>query len=146
MDQQEKIFPFPLFIAVSYLSALFFEEVPRLILRDADIWDTPAFIVFFLLEYGAIFSIAYALFHDKAVTRVIWFGIIFGFVWETFVMHKLNIVTFFLFPVLYGLMFWIPFKTRAVMLGKEVVTTRATATACVLILLVVLALLPFVPR
>jgi len=108
----------PIFILFAYISAFFFEELPRTIFIELlnhpnmkHIWEVPGTILFFIfIWYGAIFLIAYFIFSQKPIKFVVIFGIIFGMVAETFLFKKMNIISFFLFPLLYGGMFYCPFK------------------------------------
>ena len=118
---KEKLKRFPLFLFFALVSAFIFEETPRFIRvsifknpNDAHLWDLgTGWYLFFLIWYGAIFSIAYFIFINKKLKYAVIFGIIFGLLAETFYFRKMdNIFSFILFIILYGGMFYLPFRTH----------------------------------
>lgn len=138
------------FLIISLISAFIFEEIPR-ITRDllnystVHIWEIgdDGFLIFFVLWYGIIFSISYFLFRNRQIKYSIVFGIIFGMVAETILFKKMNPVSFFLFPVLYGLMFYFPFKINRIINYKENISLRHWFYIFFLITFVITVLLIF---
>lgn len=105
------------FILLAYASAFFFEELPRTIFIEflnhphmRHLWEVRGGMLFFFIWYGAVFVVFYFLFSQKSVKLPVIFGVMFGMMAETFLFKKMNIVSFFLFPFLYGGMFYCPFK------------------------------------
>lgn len=74
------------------------------------LWEVRGAILFFFMWYGVVFVIFYFVFSKKSVKFPVIFGIIFGMMAETFLFKKMNMMSFFLFPFLYGGMFYCPFK------------------------------------
>ncbi len=114
LKEIKKIFSFLIY---AYLSALFFEEIPRAIFIKifndqtvVHIWEVPGALTFVPLWYGTIFLIAYLLFRNKPIKYAVVFGVVFGILAETFVFKKVSVPGFFMFSVLYGVMFYVPFK------------------------------------
>jgi len=109
---------FPLFIVLAWISAFIFEEIPRAIFiilipqgGFLHIWEAVG-LPFFLIWYGAIFSVAYFIFIKRPIRYVVLFGIIFGLVAEAFVFQTItNIASVLLFVFLYAGMFYLPFKS-----------------------------------
>ncbi len=111
-----KLKRFIIFLVMSYCSAFVFEEVPRVIWRYVlgdltvvHLWDLPEAPVFFSLWYGLLFSVAYFLFQHKRIVFPVCFGICVGMIAETFLFGQMNVVSFFVFPLIYGAMFYVPF-------------------------------------
>ena len=100
---------FCIFLGLAYISAFIFEEIPRLALNEINLWQMPN-LWFFFVWYGFLFTVAYFLFANRPIKHAVAFGIIIGMLAETFLFHKMNLVSVFIFPVLYGLMFYLPFK------------------------------------
>ena len=110
----------------AYLSAFFFEEMPRTIFIELfnhphmkHLWEVQGAILFFFIWYGAVFIIFYFLFAKRSLRFPVIFGIIFGMLAETVLSKKMNIVSFVLFPFLYGGMFYCPFKLMQKWYGRE---------------------------
>ena len=107
---------FFIFLVFSYISAFIFENFPRFIFiellnaNERYLWEEPGWPWFMLIWYALIFSIAYFIAFKKSVKYAIVAGIIIGTLAETFLFKKMNIISFFLFPILYGGMFYMPFK------------------------------------
>jgi len=102
---------FSIFLALAYTSAFFVEEITRTILSQVHIWQIGLYAIpFFFGWYGLLFAVTYFLFVKKPVKYSVAFGIIIGMLAETFLFHQMNAISVFIFPVLYGLTFYLPFK------------------------------------
>lgn len=117
VNQSKRIKKIFRFLIYAYLSAFCFEEIPRIIFikifKDQSVvhlWEVPGALVFVPLWYGVIFLLAYLLFRNKPIKYVVVFGVAFGLLAETFVFNKMSVPGFFMFSVLYGGMFYVPFK------------------------------------
>lgn len=146
-----KIKKFIQFLIVGLISAFIFEEIPRIVQNLASssdvghVWDVgpKGFLVFFLLWYGILFSVSYFIFKDRQIKYSIIFGILFGMLVETILFKKMNLVSFFLFPILYGLMFYYPFKIYRVINYKEKIKLRQSFYILFLIIFVIIVLVIF---
>ncbi len=105
------------FLALGFVSAFIFEEVPRFVFKELllvegaqHIWEVPGIQTFFFAWYGLLFLTAYFVFRKKPIWQPTLFGIIIGLVAETVLFHKMSVPGFFLFVFLYAGMFFIPFK------------------------------------
>ena len=118
MKKAIKIKHLSVFLILSLLFAFIFEEIPRFLLSSLGalhLWELGAhwysFLLVFVLWYGIIFLISYYIFINRPIKYAVIFGIIFGLLAETFWFKKMeNIVSFILFVILYGFMFYLPFK------------------------------------
>jgi len=120
---------FLVFLVFSLISAFIFEELPRTLLKNLPgvlhLWELGSpwysFLPWFILWYGGIFAIFYFLFINRPIKYVVIFGVIFGLLAETFWFKKMeNIISFILFVILYGLMFYLPFKIMQLLDKKKV--------------------------
>lgn len=111
----------PLFLILAWISAFIFEEVPRTILKSLHLWAPGSgWFLFFLLWYGIAFLIAYFIFIKRPIKYAVIFGIIFGLLAETFWFKMMeNIYSFIFFILLYGLMFYFPFKIYKIIYEKK---------------------------
>ncbi|MCX6815001.1 MAG: hypothetical protein NTY20_05120 [Candidatus Aenigmarchaeota archaeon] len=101
---------FAVFLALAYLSAMIFENVPRLLFGSPFLLEVPGWPWLILGWYALIFSVAYFVFKDKKIAYPVVFGIVVGMLAEAFLFRTINIISIFLFPFLYGGMFYLPFK------------------------------------
>ena len=131
ITMREKLKKFPLFLLFALISAFIFEEVPRFIRvsilkihMDSHLWELGNnWFLFFLIWYGTIFSIAYFIFINKKTEYAVIFGITVGMLAETFYFKKMdNIFSFFLFLLLYGGMFYLPFRLFKSLNDKKINT------------------------
>ena len=148
---ETKIKRYPLFLIISLISAFVFEEIPRIVqdifssLEIIHVWDqgSEGFFIFFILWYGILFSISYIIFINHQIKYPIIFGIIFGMIAETIFFKQMNVVSFFLFPILYGLMFYFPFKINKIINYKEKIKLKQFLYMFFLIIFVIIVLLIF---
>ena len=116
MDKKE-IKEIVFFIAIAWISSIgIFEEGTRWITQmiihlpgASHIWEVPGWPHLIFAWYLLIFLVAYYLFRKKPIWQAVVFGIVVGMLAETFLFKKMNIVSFFIFPFLYGGMFLLPF-------------------------------------
>jgi len=119
------VFKLPAFLVLAWIFAFLYEEVPRTILRDLPevhhLWELGSgWLLFFLVWYGTLFLIAYALFIKKNIRYAVVFGLLYGIVFETFYFKKMeNIFSFILFVLLYFGMFYFPFRIIKTLYDKE---------------------------
>lgn len=106
------------FLLLVYISAFIFETVPRIVLIEVFkapqavyLWDMgDRWWIFFLVWYAFIFLASHALFQRRPLWQVVAFGVLVGTLAETFLFGQMNPISFFLFPIFYGGMFYLPFK------------------------------------
>ncbi len=139
------------FLIISLISAFIFEEIPRIVQDLVSFSDVrhiwyigpDGFFVFFLLWYGIIFSISYFIFIERQIKYPVIFGLILGMLAETILFKKMNPISFFLFPILYGLMFYFPFKINRIINYKEKIKLKQLYYIFFLIVFVIVVLLIF---
>ena len=110
------------------MSAFILEELPRFFFRSIGalhLWELGetwfSFLLVFILWYGVVFLIAYFIFINRPIKYAVISGIIFGLLAETFWFKKMeNIISFSLFIILYGLMFYLPFKIMQLLKLKKI--------------------------
>jgi len=113
-----------IFLVISLISAFIFEEYPRTLGGVEHIYDLAGFPVIFILWYGAVLLISYFFFYKKDIRPAMVFGMTFGVFVETFIFHTMNVITFFLFLILYGSMFYVPHKASHMIFEKEKISKK----------------------
>ena len=113
-----------IFLIISLISAFIFEEYPRTLRGVEHIYELAGFPVIFVLWYGVVLLISYFLFYKKEINPAMTFGITFGIFVESFIFHTMNFVSFFLFIILYGSMFYVPHKASHMIFEKEKISKK----------------------
>lgn len=93
------------FLLISYLVALFFEVIANTV-GDGKLFQNKAWPVFFLLWYGALYSVAFFICRKRSLWWPVLLLAIFGPIVEVLVFRRLNIIVD---PIIYGLMGFLPF-------------------------------------
>lgn len=93
------------FLLIAYLIAFFFEFIANTI-GDGKLFQAPNWLIFFLVWYGTIYSLTFLVFRNKPIWQVVLTWAILGPILEITVFNRLNPI---IDPIIYGLMFLIPF-------------------------------------
>ena len=115
---------FPLFILIAWIFAFIYEAVPRIILKNKGIeqlWDTGnLWFLLFLAWYGAWFTLYYFIFINRNIKYPVFFGILYGLIFETWYFKKMdNAFSFIVFVLLYLGMFYFPFRIFKSIYGRD---------------------------
>ncbi len=93
------------FLLASYVTAITFETIANTI-GDGKLFQAENWSIFFLIWYGAIYSVTYFIFRNRPLWMPVLAWAIAGPVVEIFVFGRLNAIVD---PIIYAIMFLIPF-------------------------------------
>ncbi len=122
----DKLKSFSLFLFLGLMTAVVFEEIPRITRQiigqlDSHIWQWPLGVLFW---YILIFTIFYFVFIDKPAKYSVIFGVILGFIAEIFIFKTVTLVLLplmlLMIPITYGWIFYVPQKVfRLIKFGEK---------------------------
>lgn len=113
--QKKPIVQYFYFLAISYMTALFFEFIANTY-ADGKLFQLSFWPVGFLVWYGLIYSITFLICKRKALWVPVAAWAILGPLAELFIFNRFNMIVD---PIIYGIMFFVPFWVYNTFIVKE---------------------------